>query len=213
MNAPRALPIVRGPVGLADTNSTFTRRGRIGCTRPQSPGAARTPAIVCSRARSVTRRLTKPGGAASAAAIGLSPAPTSASRPISSASTWAISSGARRYGRASRIARFEAKSPCSGFAGRSMSTAGRSSGGSGGSVPAAIARSHARSTAALARVRIGGGWVSAGAFVTGAHGSRWRARDGSPPSDGRSEQQKYQYLGAGAHRKPRIIVVSIGGHW
>ena len=30
MNAPRALPMWSGPVGLADTNSTLTERGRVG---------------------------------------------------------------------------------------------------------------------------------------------------------------------------------------
>ena len=64
-----------------------------------------------------------------------------------------------------------------------MSTAGRSASGSSGSEPAAIARSQARSTAARARDRIGGGRSSAGAVVT------WRGllesvaegdRDGAP---------------------------------
>src|SRR5438876_678806 len=37
MNAPRALPMVSGPVGFAETNSTLTDRGRIGGTRPHAP--------------------------------------------------------------------------------------------------------------------------------------------------------------------------------
>ena len=43
MNAPRALPIVSGPVGLAETNSTFTDRGRIGATRPHDAGRGENP--------------------------------------------------------------------------------------------------------------------------------------------------------------------------
>ena len=159
MNAPRALPIVSGPVGLADTNSTLTFRGRIGRTRPQRVGPARTPCDRRPRARDrPARRLMKPGAATSADAIGLSPAPSALRGRSPSASTRAISSGDRRYGRASLIARFDAKSPCSGLAGRSMSTAGRSSSATAAaSAPAAIARSQARSTAARACVRIGGG--------------------------------------------------------
>ena len=41
----RALPIVSGPVGLADTNSTLTRRVRTGSTVPQASGAASTASI------------------------------------------------------------------------------------------------------------------------------------------------------------------------
>ena len=68
----------------------------------------------------------------------------------------AICSGARRRGRASFIARFVAKSPCSGFAGRSISMAGAAAGSSrAGKVPASTVRSHARATASRTCVRIG----------------------------------------------------------
>ena len=63
-NAPRALPTVSGPVGLADTNSTLTRRGVGAATRPQLVGEARIAPTVRSRARSARRRFTKPGGTA-----------------------------------------------------------------------------------------------------------------------------------------------------
>ena len=70
MNAPRALPTWSGPVGLADTNSTLTERGRTGATRPQPGGSARMDAIVDSSAASRRRTFRKPGGATSADAIG-----------------------------------------------------------------------------------------------------------------------------------------------
>ena len=38
MNAPRAFPTWSGPVGLADTNSTFTERVRVAATRPHAVG-------------------------------------------------------------------------------------------------------------------------------------------------------------------------------
>jgi hypothetical protein len=40
--APQVRPMCRGPVGLAETNSTFTFRGRTTEIRPQSAGAPRT---------------------------------------------------------------------------------------------------------------------------------------------------------------------------
>ena len=65
-----------------------------------------------------------PGGATAADAIG--PPPAAASSPPSAATmASAIASGGRRSGRASFIARFVARSPCSAFAGRSTSTDGR----------------------------------------------------------------------------------------
>ena len=80
MNAPRALPIVSGPVGLAETNSTLTLRGRIGATRPHVAGDARIASTVSSSAASDTRMLMKPGAAAAADAMGDPDVPTSASR-------------------------------------------------------------------------------------------------------------------------------------
>ena len=70
MNAPRAFPTWSGPVGLADTNSTLTARGRTGATRPQPTGSARRASIVASRASSRSRMLTNPGAATSAVATG-----------------------------------------------------------------------------------------------------------------------------------------------
>ena len=123
MNAPRALPIVSGPVGLAETNSTLTRRGRGDVTVPQASGSARMPSTIAARASGRSRRFTNPGGATSAASIGESWSP--ASRTSLAASTVAISSGAFLYGLASFIARFDARSPCSGFRG-SIDVDGRS---------------------------------------------------------------------------------------
>ncbi len=70
MNAPRALPTWSGPVGLADTNSTLTVRGRTFVTWPQAAGSARTAAMTDSSAASASRRFRKPGAATSAEAIG-----------------------------------------------------------------------------------------------------------------------------------------------
>ena len=157
MNAPRALPIWSGPVGLADTNSTLTDRGRVGATRPQAGGSARIAATVASSASSRRRRLRNPGGATSALAIGVEVGSAAASLVTSAANACAMASGAMRYGRASFIARLLAKSPCAEPAGRSISTGGRvASAGKSGSAPEATARSQARATAARAWVRMGG---------------------------------------------------------
>ena len=110
MNAPRALPIVSGPVGLADTNSTLTRRGRIGRTRPQDAGLTRTSAIVVSRAPSARRRLRNPGATALTAAIGL---PASARSP--------------RRSRAHRPARWRSRVAPDDTAGRASSRGSRRS--------------------------------------------------------------------------------------
>ena len=156
MNAPRALPTWSGPVGLADTNSTLTERGRIGATRPHAVGSARIPAIVDSSAPSPRRMFRKPGAATSAEATGVEPSSLADSAVKASARAPAIAAGAMRYGRASFIARVLAKSPWAGSAGRSTSTAGRTDpSGQVGRVPASTARSQARSTAARTCVRIG----------------------------------------------------------
>jgi hypothetical protein len=151
MNAPRALPIVSGPVGLAETNSTLTLRGRIGATRPQVPGAARTASTVSSRTASDRWRLMNPGGAAAADAIG-EPGSADAADSRSTIAS-AIASGGRRNGRASFIARLVARSPCSAFAGRSMSTPKAAPSGIAGSSPAATAAVHAASMASRTRAR------------------------------------------------------------
>ena len=70
MKAPRALPMVSGPVGFADTNSTLTVRAEIGSTCPHAPGSARMPSTIDSTAAGRMRMLTNPGGATSAASIG-----------------------------------------------------------------------------------------------------------------------------------------------
>ena len=160
MNAPRALPTWSGPVGLAETNSTLTERPvPSAAVRPQLDGSARIAATVASSASSRSRRLRKPGAATSAAAIGLAGS-SAASAVSSAASAAAMASGAIRYGRASLIARLLAKSPCTGSAGRSTSTAGRSaSAGIAGSAPLATVRSQARSTAARTIPRIVTAWL------------------------------------------------------
>jgi hypothetical protein len=154
---PRAFPTCSGPVGLADTNSTFTERGFAGAgSRPQASGSARTVPIIDSSAVSRSLMLRKPGGATSADATGVAADGSVASAVSSVARAVAIANGAIRYGRASFIARLVARSPWTGSAGRSTSTAGRTaSSGHVGSAPAATARSHARPTAAPACARIG----------------------------------------------------------
>ena len=81
--------------------------------------------------------LTKPGGATLTDATAVVSGDRAVRGRVSSASTPAISSGDRRYGRASFRARFVAKSPWSGLAGRSTSTGrprrrGQSRQGAGG---------------------------------------------------------------------------------
>ena len=127
-------------MGLAETNSTLTARGRSGSSRPHEPGAARIPATVDSNAESAIRRFTKPGRATSAEAMSTPSGPVR----IASASASAISSGDRRSGRASCIARLVARSPNAGFAGRSTSTEGAEDGSAtAGSAPDASAAAHA----------------------------------------------------------------------
>ena len=69
-----------------------------------------------------------------------------------------MSSGDRRSGRASCMARLVARSPNAGFAGRSMATAGRSTPSSiAGSAPDRTAASHARATASRTCDRMAAG--------------------------------------------------------
>ena len=70
MKAPRALPIVSGPVGLADTNSTLTEREPTGATRPHVVGRLEDPVDDPARASGRNRRFMNPGGATSTASIG-----------------------------------------------------------------------------------------------------------------------------------------------
>ena len=173
MNAPRALPMVSGPVGLADTNSTLTDRSRTGSIRPHVAGVFRIAAIDSSRAWSAIVMFTNPGAATPTEAIGESR--TSRPASISAARTEAISRGALRYGRASFIARFVEKSPYSGRAGRSISIATGCSPGSAGNVPLAIARAHAWSIVARTRVLMGVGPVSPADLG-------WGVADTQPPA-------------------------------
>src|SRR5206468_5144678 len=92
-------------------------------------------------------------------------------------------------------ARLVARSPCSAFAGRSISTAGRSASWIAGSAPAAIARSQAAATALRASVRRGGagnvgacedtgaapwsGWGSDGEAVAGSDEPDWASVEGT----------------------------------
>ena len=85
-----------------------------------------------------------PGGATSAASMTDGRPSGPGSRTSLAARSVAISSGARRYGRASFMARFVARSPWSGSAGRSTSTAGRWSAASSGRAPLRTASSQAR---------------------------------------------------------------------
>ena len=163
-----------GPVGLADTNSTSTARGWSGWNRPHEPGAARTPATVDSSAESASRRFTNPGRATSAEAIS---APSGPVR-IASASASAMSSGDRRSGRASCIARLVARSPNAGFAGRSMATPGRSTPSSiAGRAPDADGRVPGPGHG-VADLRPDGGRSGAGLAGAG-HGSSPGGRAGS----------------------------------
>ena len=109
--------------------------------------------------------MTNPGRATSAEAT--SPAPASPRRDSASAS--AMSSGDRRIGRASFMARLVAKSPKVTLAGRSTSMAGADVGSSSaGSRPAATASAQARSTAARTRARMAAGAATGSAgMVTG----------------------------------------------
>ena len=61
MNAPRALPMVSGPVGLADTNSTFTVRGELAGTWPQASGSARIASTVRASAASLKPQVDESG--------------------------------------------------------------------------------------------------------------------------------------------------------
>ena len=183
MKAPRAFPIVSGPVGFADTNSTFTAIELASSTRPQASGSARMPSIVAARASGRKRMFMKPGGATSTASIGESESARLPSRTSFAASSVASSRGERRYGRASFIARFVARSPWSGLAGCSTSIAGRAaSSGSGGRAPDSMASVHARSMAARTWLRRGDGIKvstsscevsSAVSNRTGARMTRW----------------------------------------
>ena len=154
MNAPRALPIVSGPVGLADTNSTFTDRGRIGATRPTAPGPRRMPSIVSSRTRSDRRRLMNPGrgdvrGRDRAVRLGL-PRRTGVGDRLGDGER----RPAQRAGQLHRQVRGE--SPCS--AGRPLDLDGRASAGMSGRSPAArCGPMPLRSFRARARARFSSG--------------------------------------------------------
>ena len=140
-------------MGFAETNSTFTLRGFTAGIRPHVAGEASTSSTTAAYASSVTRTLRNPGLATSAEAI--SPAPAAPRSWAAMAS--AMSSGLRRSGRASFIARFVAKSPNVALAGRSISMAGTAAPSSRtGSAPAATASDQARATATLTRARIAG---------------------------------------------------------
>ena len=120
----------------------------------------------------------KPGGATSTASIGESEPSPPASRTSLAARSVASSRGERRYGRASFIARFVAKSPCAALAGRSTSIVGRAaSSGRGGSAPDSIAAAHARSTAARTWLRSVAGIKGRVLGVSGAAG--WPNRTGA----------------------------------
>ena len=182
MKAPRALPTCSGPVGLADTNSTLTERGRPG----GDPAPARRVGedrrrSSTSRAPSRSRRLRKPGGATSAAAIGVPAGSRSASATTSAASAAPIASGAIRYGRASFIARLLAKSPCDrvgrsldldGGAGRVVRPGGKRAGRDrpipGAPDRRADVRTEGRGCLESGRIRVGHGAASSGGVPDGS---------------------------------------------
>ena len=89
-----------------------------------------------------------------------------------------MSSGDRRIGRASFMARLVAKSPKVALAGRSTSTAGAVAGSSSaGNRPAATASTQARSTAARTRARMAAGAATGSAgMVTGDLLAGWTGR-------------------------------------
>jgi hypothetical protein len=95
MNAPRAFPIVSGPVGLAETNSTLTLRGPVGLTCPQASGASRMPSTAAARASGRSRIFMKPGLATSTASMTESEPSAPASRTSFAARSVASSSGER----------------------------------------------------------------------------------------------------------------------
>ena len=114
-----------GPVGLAETNSTLTCRGRSARARPQASGSASTPATSSSRARIGQAHVEEAGrrdldgrDRRARRARPRPPAPPRSPRRSAGAPSGS--------GRASFIARLVARSPCSGLAGRSISTGGRS---------------------------------------------------------------------------------------
>jgi hypothetical protein len=140
------------------------------------------PSTMASKAAGRRRTLRNPGGATSTASTGDVDPRSEPSRTSFAARSVAISSGALRYGRASFIARLDARSPCSGLAGCSTSTVGRSSVSIGGRAPSSMARDQARSTASRTWLRSGAGitvegppmegWDQGAAHRTGAgHGS------------------------------------------
>ena len=165
-----------GPVGLADTNSTSTAARLVGLEpAPASRAAARTPATV-----DLERRVREPQVHEPRAAR---PRPRRSARRrdpsrIASASASAMSSGDRRSGRASCIARLVARSPNAGFAGRSMATAGRSTPSSiAGSAPDSDGRVPGPGHG-VAHLRPDGGRGGAGLAGAG-HGSSPGGRAGS----------------------------------
>ena len=89
------------------------------------------------------------------------------------ASASAMSSGDRRSGRASFIARLVATSPNAGLAGRSISTIGTAASPStSGRAPEATAACHAPSTAARTRERIASGAATGSVVVVNAEAPR-----------------------------------------
>src|SRR5690606_18540912 len=129
--APRQCPTCIGPVGLAETYSTFTLRAPPMAERPNSLPCDSTRRTTCRQKRSESRKLTKPGPATSTAA-------TSSSLPSSAAISSARLRGFLPSGLARTIATLEARSPWLGSRGGSTETLERS-----GRAPEASLRSSA----------------------------------------------------------------------
>ena len=135
--APRPWPTWRGPVGLTDTNSTWTRLPACLRERPQGVSEPTIPVAMRWNAPSAILKLMNPGPATDV---------DSTSVAAGSAATIfaARSRGLQRAARASPSATGHAKSPCRGSRVRSITIGGTdpaSSSPRARSVPMALATS------------------------------------------------------------------------
>ena len=112
--APRPCPTCKGPVGLADTNSTFTRRPRPSSDFPYASPAAMMVSRISVRTLAGSLTLMKPGPATSTE----NALPSSASNSVRISS--AMSRGFLFSCLANWRATFVARSPCTGSRGRSI---------------------------------------------------------------------------------------------
>ena len=120
-------PTCNGPVGFADTNSTFTFNPAPMSERPKSAPAATATGITFCHNSGDRRRFKKPGPATSADMM-------RSSLINNSANPSAIARGFARAGFAKTIAAFVAISPCNASRGGSTATLAKFK--SAGNVPA-----------------------------------------------------------------------------